>query len=406
MDNPIYAGADYTYLTDQGVIVPDTADIRAGIEAQFLELFGPTLNLSPSSPQGLLITALTIQRAAQLRGNADLANQINPNLAGGGFLDAICELTGLQRTDATPSTITGVILTGVPGAIIPAGSLAKTAAGDLFQTVTAVQINIGGGATVDFQSVASGPIPADIGALDTIVTAVIGWETVTNPSAAVLGTETQSDSSLRVLRKQTLAKQGVATPMAVKSALGLLPGFKSLQFRENVADTTQVIDGITMISHSIWVCVQGAEDQDIANALLASKSAGSAWNGTTIVNAVDPASGQEYVVKFDRPTLVDLWVRATVVQIAAITNTTTAVTDAILNWANNGVNGIPGALVGQSISPFEISAAIAEQVTGIYVRMLEISADEGATWQTTEYPIAINEAASVTSGRINVIIAT
>lgn len=405
MVDPVYPGLPYDYNTQQGLIVPDTSTVQSDIQALFQTLFGATLSLDANTPQGLLITALTIARSAQLRANADLANQINPNLAGGGFLDAIGELTGLQRTPASPSTVSGVTLSGAPNAIIPSGSMAKTAAGDLFNLITTVQLDTGGNGIGNFQSVASGPIPCAANALNTIVTAVIGWETVTNPNEAVLGSNTQSDAAFRALRKATLAKQGKATPAAMFANVTLVPGVISLQFLENVENTTQVIKGISLVAHSVWACVQCGLDQDVANALLESKSSGSNWNGATTVSAVDPASGQTYAVKFDRPTLVNLWIRATVVQISPVLNVTSAVTQAILNWANNLVTGIPGALVGQSVSPFEVSAAIAEQVSGIYVRELAISND-GSTWQTTEYSLNINQVAAITSGRISVVIQT
>lgn len=403
MADPVYQDLPYNYLTQQGVIVPDTSTIQSDLQELFQTLFGATLSLDANTPQGLLITALTLARAAQLRGNADIANQINPNLAGGGFLDAICELTGLQRTPSAPSTVSGVSLTGAPNTIIPSGSMAKTAAGDLFKLLSNVQLDNTGLGEGEFQSVASGPIPCAALALDTIVSAVIGWETVSNPDAAVLGTDTQSDAALRTLRKQTLAKQGVATPAAVFANVRLVEGVISLQFLENVANTTEIISGISLAPHSVWACVQGGTDQDVADALLASKSSGSAWNGATSVQAIDPASKQEYTVLFDRPTPIDIWVRATIVQTSPLADVQTAVTDAILNWANNLVVNVPGALVGQSVSPFEISAAVAEQVSGIYVRKMEVSND-GIAWQTTEYTIAINEVASISSGRITVVV--
>ena len=126
--------ADYKYITSSGVIIPDTAELRAAVEDEFRAVFGQDLDVSPETPQGALITMETENRDAVVRNNAELANQINPDIAGGVFLDAIWALMGGQRWDATQSILTQVEFGGVPGTIIPKGSLAETLAGDQFAT--------------------------------------------------------------------------------------------------------------------------------------------------------------------------------------------------------------------------------------------------------------------------------
>lgn len=86
--------ADYHYITRQGVIVPDTADLRQGVEKDFYAAFGQDIDLSPETPQGALVTMEIENRDAMVRNNAELANQINPDIAGGIFLDAIWALMG------------------------------------------------------------------------------------------------------------------------------------------------------------------------------------------------------------------------------------------------------------------------------------------------------------------------
>lgn len=393
----------YSYLIEQGLIVADTSDVLEAVQNEYKTLFGENLDLDPSTPQGMLIAAEVLARSNMLRSNANVANQINPNYAGGGFLDAICALTGLARTNSSPTVVEGVELTGVPGAIIPSGSQARTTAGDLFRLVSGVVLNGSGEGTGTFQSVEKGPIGCDANALTTVVSAVLGWETVDNPDPGTLGSATQSDVQLRALRKQTLGKQGTSISEAIISAVRLVDGVESLSFLENIAATTEVIEGVSLAPHSVWVCVQGGTDADIGLALLESKSVGANWNGAESVAVTDPASGQEYTVLFDRPTDIPIWVRVTAKQVTTITNPVNSVKDAILNWADNNVENIEGLLVGNSVSPFEIAAAISEQVAGLYVKLVEVS-DDGATWQTTEYAIAIDELASITEGHISVTI--
>lgn len=95
--------ANYGYVTSTGVIVPDTSTTLDQVRSEYRAAFGDDLDTSAETPQGVLITAETESRDAVARNNADLANQINPNLAGGVFLDAIWQLTGGQRVRATPT---------------------------------------------------------------------------------------------------------------------------------------------------------------------------------------------------------------------------------------------------------------------------------------------------------------
>ena len=128
----------YDYINSTGVIVPDTVDILAEVQSEYQNALGSDLVVTPDTPQGVLINAEALSRAAVAANNANLANQINPNLSGGNFLDALMSLTGMQRTVATPSVVPNVSLAGIPGTIIPAGSQAQTAAGDIFQSVSTV----------------------------------------------------------------------------------------------------------------------------------------------------------------------------------------------------------------------------------------------------------------------------
>src|SRR5277367_2945438 len=119
----------YQYLDATGVIIADTSSLLADVQGEYQSVFGADLIVTPDTPQGVLITAETLSRVAVVNNNAALANQINPNIAGGVFLDALLALTGMQRTPATPTVVPNVSLTGVPGTVIAAGALAATSAG-------------------------------------------------------------------------------------------------------------------------------------------------------------------------------------------------------------------------------------------------------------------------------------
>lgn len=393
--------ATYDYLTELGVIVPDTSTLLTEVQQEYKDAFqDQNLVVTSDTPQGVLITAETISRDSLVNNNANLANQINPNVAGGTFLDAIGFLSGIQRNASTPSRVSNVTLTGVPSTVIPAGSQAKTAAGDIFESITIATLNGSGNATVDFQSVEDGAIPCSANELNQIVSTVIGWETVNNSAGAVLGTTTQSDESFRAYRNNTLAFQGVALPEAITSALYATDGVQSLFFQENVEDTTQTINGISMISHSIYVCVKGGTDLDVASAILENKSSGCGMNGGTSVTITEPASGQDYTVKFDRPSEIGI-----LVKVYTTNGSSDDITQGVVDYANGLIDGLDGFTVGSDVSPFEISGALIRKFPSYYISKVEVSYLSPISYTTNTLPIAVNEIAYTESSFVTVVVA-
>lgn len=394
----------YDYLTRTGVIVPDTAVVLDTVRNEWRSVLGDDLSVADETPQGVLITADVLGRNSVIRNNAALANQINPNESGGVFLDAICALTGLERAQAKRSTIANVDVTGIPNTPIRQGLRARTEAGDLFETTETVVLARDGTGKVGFRSVEYGAVPAPAGTLRHIVDSVLGWETVNNTENAKLGQIKQSDESLRLLRRQTLALQGVSISEAITSSLYATEGVQSLQFRENTDSAIRVIDGVSMKPHSIWVCVDGGTNTDIAQALLKNKSAGAGWNGAVEVEAIDPASGQKYTILFDRPTLRNFLTRVMVRAGSSVTDPQVVVREAILAYSENRIDGETGFTVGTSVSPFELAAAVNRFAPSIFVQRLEVSNLSPIDYVTTEITLEIWEKASITPSGIQVIV--
>lgn len=385
--------ADYQYINSRGVIVPDTADLLAEVEAEFREAFGQDLVTTPETPQGVLIAAEVEARDAVVRNNADLANQINPDIASGIFLDAIWRLTRGSRRPAVRSQITGVVLSGQAGTIVPAGSLAAVeGSGDLFRTTSTVIIGSGGSITVNMEAVEFGPIAAPIGQLVNVATSVLGWETVTNPNAAALGRDQESDIEARRRRRQTLALQGVALPEAIMSRVYAVDGVRSVVFRENVTDTPDTIDGILIPAHSIYVAVQGGLDTPVAQALLETKSLGAGWTGNTSVALIEPFSGQPYTVEFERPASVPVYVRITAKYNGL--DGGPIITQAINDYADGRLEGEAGFVIGGNVSRFELAGAVNQSESRIFVTNVETSSD-GVTWNAADITIGIDEVANL-----------
>lgn len=233
---------------------------------------------------------------------------------------------------------------------------------------------------------------------------VLGWETVKNAEAGVLGKDREGDSHFRKKRRRTLALQGLRTPEAIKSRLGALQDVKSFSFLENISSEKKTIEGILMKPHSIWLCVHGGKDEDVASAIFQSRSVGSGMNGNIVVDVVDDVSGRVYFVRFDRAVEIPVAVRVTIkVAYSQLTgDPESQIKKAILDYAN-GETEEDGFVVGADVSIFEIAGAIA-QIGGVFVSRIETTKVSDANFQPANISIAINEVATITPSTITVTI--
>ncbi|WP_238920938.1 baseplate J/gp47 family protein [Achromobacter xylosoxidans] len=394
--------ADYSFIVNRGVIVPDTATTRAQVEAEFRAVFGDDMPTDPATPQGLLITRITEERDAIARNNAELANQINPALSGGVFLDSLMALTGGRRRSSVRSLIVGAVLGGVPGTNVPAGSIAETEQGEQFELVNTVVLDAAGSAAGNLRALQDGEIIVPAGGLNTVASSVLGWETITNPSAAIPGQREENDVLLRRRRAQTLALQTTSINEAIVSRLYDIEAVRSCYYLENYEDVDQVVDGIPMRKHSIWACVEGGTDMEVAKAIFETKTVGGGYNGAVAVQVPDPVNGRLYEVKFDRPEEVTLLIRVTVR--SSTLDVQQLIPDLVMNYVNGDIDGDVSFVVGSDVSTFEIASAINQQEPSIFVKKVELSVVGSGTWSADTMVIAPNQIARTQRSSIQVVI--
>lgn len=390
----------YNYINLTGAILEDTSEVQEQIVEEYKTAFNnQDLVTTPDTPQGALIATETIARTSLLANNAKLANQINPEIAAGIFLDAIGALTNTSRTSSTKTTVTATI-TGQSGTIVNAGSQAKSG-NNIFEIVNNTTIPVSGTIDAEFQAIELGAIVCAAGTLTQIETAVLGWETVTNANAGITGLEKESDSVFRRFRKETLANQGVALPFSIRSNVRLVEGVKSLSFLENITSNTIVKENITLLPHSIFLCIDGGSDEDIAFALYNAKTLGANYNGDTSIEINPPDSDAPYIATFKRPDLINIYIRITAKVISTGENAVTTVKEAILNYAN-GLTEDSGFCVGNDVSSFELSASTSIQ-TGFFVTSVETSLDN-ISFSSETRTIELDEKAQTFDSFISVTI--
>ena len=374
----------YDYLTNRGVIVPDTSTVLSDVQDEFKALLGGDLDVSPETPQGRLIELIARCRVFVLQTAAASSNVFNLNKANGFGLDDLGSLFLLSRQPATYTT-TSVVLSGVDGTIVPAGTRLQTTNGDIF--VNTENYVIGSPLNATFVAQKSGPVPCPANTLTIILDAINGLETANNPAAPSLGTDLESDNEFRQRIRNSLNVNSIAVISAIKANLEALPGVSGTYLYDNYSNSSVTVDDIVVPAHSILAVVDGGDSDQIAGVLYNKKTIGAGYCSTTtdpditIVTktVLDPIYGTSYEVKFARPRSVNLVVEITVArQDYTGDDLESDVKNAILEWAAGNNPEVDGIKIGTDVSPFEISAAVSSSIPEIFIRDLKIGIVDGA----------------------------
>ncbi|CAH6970453.1 Baseplate_J domain-containing protein [Vibrio chagasii] len=394
--------ATYDYITSSGVIVPDASEIRDQVEGEWREIAGDDVVIDSSSFEGRMIEAEITNRLSVARNNARMANQINPNQSEGVFFDALYALMGGSRRVGAYSTVP-CLLTGVVGTLILAGSEVRDDNGLIWVLQFNVTIGDDNSVTGTFRSEEIGPYFADIGEITTIVTSTLGWETVDNEEASTIGRLLQTPEEGRRQRKSELGKNARNNSHAIIAEISEVNGVLGVSYRENNSDD-DIDDGdITYLKKSTWVCVDGGDPYEIAEAYQA-RSGGTAFSGTDeLVQWTDPISTQVIPVRFDRPTLVPVIVSITI-RSSASTDIVSAIRDAVMNYVSGGVDGMDGFVLAGYVSAFEISAAVNVQMPYVFTTSCVVGIKGGDNPSSDVISMDIDEKPTILRSDIEVII--
>lgn len=386
--------ANYTYINDKGVVVADTADIKETVQEEFKKALGAEISLEDSTPQGRLIDVETEARVTVVENNALLANMFNVMESYGTFLDALLANFGMYREGATSSKVNATI-TGIPNTVISAGSQVSTENGTLFYLENSITIPDSGSIDTVFLSKEKGKIECATGALSKIIDGTLGWETVTNFAPAVLGVEKESDTAFKQRFKAFGLFSGKSLLEDYEASINKVENVKSSFVYDNPSNEIVVYDSVSINPHSIFCCVDGGRDEDVAKAIFEVKSAGCGYTGRTTLNVIDSVSQVSYPVTFSRPIEVQLYYKIVVNKgTSSSLNLEDSIKQAVIDYADGLIPSFAGFKIGKNVSPFESAAAINSSVRGITVMDLQIGLslnDMG----TSEIVVHINQVARV-----------
>lgn len=283
-------------ISNSGVIITPSATSIADAQQILIDTYGSGVNLARSSPNGQWVQNVALAITERENDQVDTVNSINPNIATGTQLDAICANLNIQRISATFSTAT-IQVTGLTGVSIPALTQVQSINGDIFLIDTTITIGGGGSASGTVTAQLSGPISVGANTINKIITGINGWSTVNNSGAGNLGTLGQSDTQLRQTRIAQLAIASSGSWLSILAgATALNPISAYVKFNNTTSNT--IIAGITILANSVLLVIElggGSLDLQLSTMFLQRLSGGCAMSGTYIPSPIPiPNSSQTF----------------------------------------------------------------------------------------------------------------
>lgn len=385
-------------FTQTGVSSPSSGQIKLALQEWFYAIFGTDANLDDATALGQLITGLTKIIADKNAQMTFIVNQFNPTLAEEPFQDALGQLYFLNRKGATSSTVMclcigaeGTVLNGLSSS---SPARAVSSAGDIFVCVDGGTIPSDGQIMLAFQAEKKGPVPVGANTVNSIYTQVYGWDSVNNPSSGVIGVATENQYDYEQRRINSLAINSTGNIKSVYARVFDVDGVTDCIALENDSDNPVTAQGVLIKAHSVYVCVNGGESADIAEAIFNSKSGGCDTTGSVSVQLPEAL----LPINFDRASNVETYVSV----ILAGTIDETVITD-VQNAVVNNFNGTDEqgnhVTLGQTVYASRFYCVLNQlgyQVVDIQIGLSSDSLGNSVSFNANQMPVLTAQNVSVT----------
>ena len=391
-------------FTPAGLVIPAETDVLAGVQDDINAAFGGGLNPALETPQGQLASSQAAIIGDKNNEIAYFVNQIDPQYAEGRFQDAIGRIYFLTRKPATPTSVQAT-LTGLPGTVVPAGTLAQDTSGNTYVCASNATIGATGTVIAEFQNTRTGPIPCPAGTLTQVYQAVPGWDAITNAADGTMGSNVESRSDFEYRRKNSVAKNGAGTPQAIYAEVFALADVLDVYVKDNPTGST-VNTGSTnypIAAHSVYVAVVGGTDADIAAAIWRKKDLGCDTNGNVSATVVDQSGYSypqpSYVIKFQRPATLAVKFAVRIVNNPSLpSNIVTLVKNAIIARFN-GADGTTRERIGATILASRYYGAVVSVASNVSLLDVLIGTSSPTL---TQINVGIDQRPTITAADITV----
>lgn len=360
-------------LGPNGFIAPLESDILAGVQADQNAAFGGNMNPALETPQGQIASSET----AIIGNSNDLFLQyvanVDPAFSSGRMQDGIGRIYFITRKPALPTTVTATC-NGLAGVVIPTGALVLDLDGNIYQCTGGGTIPIGGTIDLTFACTVTGPIQCPPATLTAIYRAIPGWDSVTNSGAGVIGRNVESRADFELRRQQSVAGNSIGSLPSVLGSVLSIAGVLDAFVTDNSTSSPLTVGGVSLNANSLYVCVSGGADLDVATAVWKKKAPGCGYTGNTTVTVTDSNSGYStppsYSVTFERPTDIAVLFDVTIKNNPLVPSNALALIQNVIIAAFSGSDGGARARIGSIIFASRYYAGVA--ALGIWAEIISI----------------------------------
>lgn len=371
-------------LDSTGLVKETAAEIRTRLENVFRQIYGEGINLNSNTPDGQLIGILIQDRLDLQELVSQVYSSYSVDGASGSTLDQRVSLNGIQRKSGSRTVVAVTVTASAVTTLVGADDASVTpftvadSLGNNFYLLKNSSLVVGEN-TLDFEAENFGPLAVAPASISTIVTPVVGVESVTNNlKESSIGSNEETDLELRRRQALSVGLPSVGSVEGIRAAILNLNGVSFCQVYEN---NTGVVDARGLPPKSIWAVVEGGVSSEIASAIYNKRNAGVGMNGLEVVE-VSRDNGETVVIRFSRPETEEVFVRLNLNRID-------------LNKSVN-IDGVREQLVtnfnvgvGEIISVNDLARAIKEIDSNLEVEG-GISVD-GTTYSSFLRPSAVNK---------------
>lgn len=306
-------------IDDNGIKIQDTNIVLSEYQDIFKRIFGNSVDLTFQGVNGQIINELVLRESENDIKMLKLFNGFNIETSDGIFLDYISNLFGVKRREATP-TIVNVKFLGLSGTIIPTGFKVQDNNKNIYETKKQ-NILVDGSVNIDCYAQVLGSIDVNDNSIF-FYDNLSGLDSVDNEFAGITGNNIESDQYLRLRTIETRALNSVGVIESLYSGISTITNNFTL-LNNNTLNPIVINSNITVPPHSIFLCIFGGDDKDIANILYRKNSAGVSMIGDVVVDLPTPFNSI-FEAKFQRPDIVILEivvnVKKDVLQIGDVVN--------------------------------------------------------------------------------------
>lgn len=393
-------------ITYQGVTVPQSTAIRAGVLADYNFAFGGNLNITSSAtPQAHLADNLTQDITDANAAVAAMVSGVDPATSEGRMQDGVGRIYFLTRKGATASVVQATV-TGQPGAVLQAGALARDVNGLYWASSGSVTLPVGGVATVEFACTTPGPIQLGAGELNRIAQASPGWDAINNTGAAVTGTNVESRAEFEARRFASVAKNAHGSAAAIRGSVWDVPGVIDVYTYDNFTGSPVEVGptAFEIPARCVYVAAVGGTDEDVGMAIYKKKDGGCNLTGNTSVVVEDRESGvafpyPTYTITWERPAALPIKFKVSIRNSPSLPANITELVKQSVVETFNGLNGFQRARIGSEIFASNYYGPIAQISSSVQVLSVKV----GTTTATLDsVAVGIDQAPTVSMSDIEV----